>query len=166
MCIKCARRTPVGYRCKECVSNQQAIFYNANAFDPVIQALISIVISAVVAVVAIIFGGSIFFLVFLVGIPVSSAVGVFIADLAHRAVGRRRGKYSWMAVGGGIVVGALIPIVVPGLFLGALFAMTGGLEQGGPLMAFAGFSGIFSIGWWVYVVVATATAVGRLRMGK
>ena len=33
ICLRCAVRTEVGYRCKACVRSQQAIFYNALAAD-------------------------------------------------------------------------------------------------------------------------------------
>jgi hypothetical protein len=163
MCIKCARRTPVGYRCKECVANQQQVFYNSQTFDPVIQGAISIVLSSIAAFFAGIFGGGLLgFFIFLIGIPVSSAIGVFIADLAHRAAGRRRGRYSWLVVGGGIVVGALIVAILPGLFI----MLLAGFQMGAAYTRGFGLGAFTSIGWWVYTVVATASAVGRLRMGK
>src|SRR5436190_16953198 len=51
MCVKCSVRTPVGYRCRECVKGQQAVFYNANALDPVIQAAVSVILSGIAAVI-------------------------------------------------------------------------------------------------------------------
>ncbi len=34
MCNRCAVRTPVGYRCRECVRGQQQVFYTAQTLDP------------------------------------------------------------------------------------------------------------------------------------
>ncbi|MBK8050505.1 MAG: hypothetical protein IPK16_27420, partial [Anaerolineales bacterium] len=33
ICLKCAVLTPVGYRCKECVRTQQAVFFTAGVRD-------------------------------------------------------------------------------------------------------------------------------------
>ena len=135
MCTRCAVKTPVGYRCKECVRNQQQVFYNATPFDPLIQGLISLPLSAVAAALIGLLGLGLWG--WLIAFWAGSAVGVFIADIAHRAVGKRRGRYSWLAVAAGIVLGAL----PAGLFVG------------------------FSIGWLIYIVMATSGAVGRLRFG-
>jgi hypothetical protein len=134
MCTRCAVRTPVGYRCRECVRGQQAKFYNAHALDPLIAGAISVVLSAIGAGIV----GTIGF--FYLSFILSPAVGALIADVVHRAVGRRRGQYSWLVVAGGVVVGGLIPALSLSLF--------------------------FNIGWWIYLVMATGAAIGRLRLGR
>ena len=45
MCTKCAVKTPVGYRCKQCVREQQDKFFNAQVLDYMIAAGVSLVIS-------------------------------------------------------------------------------------------------------------------------
>jgi len=171
MCIKCARRTPVGYRCKECVSNQQAIFFNAQPLDPLIQLVVSTLLSVVGAfLVGVLLSRlSFFFLTLILGIPASAFIGGLIADIAHRAAGRRHGRYAWIAVGAGIIIGALIVGAVPFVInlIVALTAATnpeatGSFGAGGFLLG-ALFQ---SLGWWIYVVVATGAGIGRLRMGK
>ena len=137
MCTRCAVRTPVGYRCKECVKGQQAIFFNSRPLDPVIQVVISLVLSAVAAALISLISRGLFWYGYLIAIFAGSAAGGVIADLAHRAVGRRRGRYSWLVVAGGIVIGAL------------------------PMGLLGG-----SIGWIIYLVAAPAAAVGRLRLGR
>ena len=168
MCVKCARRTPVGYRCRECVSNQLAIFYNAQPLDPLIQLAVSAALSVVGALlIGMLLGGLLGILTIIISIPASAFAGGLIADVAHRAAGRRHGRYSWLAVGAGIVLGALVvgavPLIMSLFFLANVVAEPGarGVGLGGLLGL-----GLSSIGWWIYVVVATATAVGRLRMGK
>jgi hypothetical protein len=135
MCTKCAVKTPVGYRCKECVRGQQTVFYNSNSLDPLIQGVVALPLGAIGA-------GLISFITFgiwgwLIAFWASSAIGALIADIAHRVVGKRRGRYSWLAVGGGIILGALL--VLP-------------------------FVGI-SVTWLIYIALATSGAVGRLRLG-
>ena len=39
-----AVQTPVGYRCKECVGRQQAVFYTGGVLDYVIAGAISVVL--------------------------------------------------------------------------------------------------------------------------
>ena len=65
-----------------------------------------------------------------------------IGGLVHRAVGRRRGKWTWLAAGAGIIVGAL------GALSLTLF-----------LWRFDLISAL------IYAVMATGAAVGVLRMG-
>jgi hypothetical protein len=173
MCSKCAVRTPVGYRCKECVRGQQAVFYTANSLDPLIQFIVSVPLSAVAAALAGAVGG--FFLWF-IAIPASSFVGFFIADLAHRVVGKRRSRYSWLSVAAGIVVGALVVALIPALLYGLMLASLPSPPQGATIEegytppSFSPWllvgSGFTSIGWWIYVVVGTASAIGRLRMSS
>lgn len=172
MCSQCAVRTPVGYRCKECVRGQQAVFYNANQLDPLIQFVVSLPLSIIAALLAGVAGSFLgFFFIWLVMIPAASFAGGLIADLAHRAVGKRRSKYSWLAVAAGIVLGALITAGAPVLInliaysYYAQAAAASGAESGLPSFWAYGLGGFTSIGWWIYVVAGTAAAVARLRLG-
>ena len=142
MCIKCARRTPVGYRCRECVKGQQQVFYSAKGLDPVIQGVLSVILSAIAAGVIGVIGGRLGFWGYFISFSAGSAAGAIIADLAHRAAGRRRGRYSWLIVAGGVVVGALIALPA------AIFLSGGWLP------------------WGIYIFTATSAAVGRLRFGR
>lgn len=157
MCTKCAVPTPVGYRCRECVRQQQDVYYTAQPFDPVVQLIVSVPLSAIAAgLIGGLLGALGLFFALLITIPVSTAAGALIADLAHRAVGKRRGRYGWLVVAAGIIIGALIVPILPGLF---------GLLTGAGLTLFL-IAGFGSIGWWVYVVAGTIAAVGRLRLGR
>lgn len=142
MCTRCAVLTPVGYRCKECVRGQQSVFYNSKPLDPIIQAAVSLPLSAIAAGLVGLIGFGLGLWGWFIAAAASSAAGALIADLAHRAVGRRRGRYSWLAVAGAIVLGALL--------------------AGVPVYVLSGFS----IVWLIYLVVATGAAIGRLRIGR
>lgn len=136
MCTRCAVRTPVGYRCKECVRGQQQVYYNAKPSDLPIQAGISVALGAILGGGAIFLLGMIGFFSLWISILAGPIVGGLIADLAHRAVGRRRSRYGWLVVAGGIGLGCLVGVLLNPL-IGLIFAGT-----------------------------AVAAAVGRLRLGK
>lgn len=136
MCNRCAVRTPVGYRCRECVRGQQEVFYNARTLDPVIQATVGFVLGGIAA--AVIGLVSLGFLGWLIAFWAGSAAGALIADVAYRAVGKRRGRYSWLVVAGSIVVSGLSTVLFTGLSLTSL----------------------------IFVLMAASGAVGRLRLGR
>ncbi len=101
MCTRCAVRTPVGYRCKECVRAQQDRFFDAQMRDYLIAAAASLVLSFVAAgIVALL--GWFYFAFFL-----SPAAGALIGAVVWRLTGRRRGRYTALVVGGAVALGAL-----------------------------------------------------------
>ncbi len=171
MCVKCAKRTPVGYRCKECVRGQQQIFYTAQPFDLVLQGVSSLILGAVGAVLVGFIGGSLGFIGWFIAFVGASAAGALIADVAHRVASRRRGHYSWLVVAAGIVAGSVAVAIIPILLYAMMYApiiaanpeATG---QGLGGLGFMGLMGFANIGWWIYVVVATGAAISRLRLGK
>lgn len=136
MCTQCAVRTPVGYRCKECVRGQQKVYFNAKSTDMVIQAVIAAVLGSISA--ALIGLVSFGFLGWIIAFWAGSAAGALIADLAHRAVGKRRGRYSWLAVAVAIGVGGLVASWISGINLTSV----------------------------IFVAMAVSGAVGRLRLGR
>jgi hypothetical protein len=136
-------RTPVGYRCRECVRGQQQVFYNAKSFDPVIQGGVSAILSGIAAALIGLIGSGLGFWGYFITFWAGSFAGALIADLAHRAAGRRRGQYSWLVVASGVVLGALVAL---------------------PMLLFTGMFAL--IGWLIFVGTATSAAIGRLRLGR
>ncbi len=101
MCVRCAVPTPVGYRCRECVYQQQDAFYKATQRDYLVAAGIAFGLSLPI--------GFIIPRIFLLGVLLLSfPAGALIGDVALRAAGKRRGRYLWMVVVGSILLGALI----------------------------------------------------------
>jgi hypothetical protein len=111
ICTRCAVQTPVGYRCKECVGQQQAVFYTGGVLDYVIAGVISLVLGGVASYLMTLLGAWFFALI------LGPAVGIGIAELVRLAVRRRRTRYLWIVVAVGMVVGSL-----PALLL-ALFSL-------------------------------------------
>jgi len=101
ICPKCAVRTPVGFRCRQCIKGQQAVFYSATPVDYVIAVVIGLVASTIAAFIISAVG--LFFSFFLA--PVAGGV---IAEVVRWATGRRRGRWVWLVVSACVVVGALV----------------------------------------------------------
>lgn len=142
ICARCAVRTPVGYRCKNCIKQQQAVFYTGLPVDYIIAAVVSLPAAAAGAYITSFLGFS--FLGLFFALFISPAAGALVADLAWRAVGRRRSRYLWLVVCGSIVVATL------GVALYRSGASIFSLDLG-----------IYA----VYVVMAVSAAYGRLRAG-
>ena len=149
ICPKCAVRTPVGFRCKQCIKGQQAIFYSATSLDYLIAVVIGLVASTIAAFVISAVG---FFFAFFL----APAAGGVIAEVVRRATGRRRGHRMWLVVSACIVVGALIAAL--GRMLPFLFVP----EARRALLA-APFALIFRIDLILYVVLAIGVFYARLR---
>jgi len=141
MCVRCAVQTPVGYRCRECVRNQQDIYYTATPLDAVIAAAASAGVSLLANYVAGLLPP--FLMLFL-----AAATGGTLPQLIGALTGRRRGRYTHFAVAAGIVIGAiptLLPLAQvvligaplaallwPALFNAVLFAVAYGWFRRGP----------------------------------
>jgi hypothetical protein len=144
ICIQCAVRTPVGYRCRECVRGQQAIFQTAAWYDYAIGAVVALVLSAIMTP----FGGLLGWFAIFLG-PLG---GTVVAEVVRFAVRKRRGRYFAELVGGAMILGAVLVLAVPLLGLVLLGGGRGGL------------GGLFGLLWPViFMVLAVGTAYARLR---
>jgi hypothetical protein len=122
ICYDCAVRTPVGYRCKECVRGQQAVYFNAHPYDLVTAAAIGLVVSAVFGALAYSLLGMFGFFSFLLALFVGPVVGGLIAEVVRRGVGRRRARYLNRVV----VVAAVVGILFGGILLLSVPAIAAG----------------------------------------
>jgi len=133
ICTRCAVQTPVGYRCRQCVIGQQAVFYTGGVADSLIGGAIALVLGGLASLLMALLGS--WFLALILGTP----AGVGLAETVRLAVRRRRSRYLWLAVSGGMVAGAL-----PALLLG--------LSHLGSLLAIG-----------LFLVLAVGAAAARLR---
>jgi len=139
ICIKDARLTPVGYRCKECVRGQQDVFFSATPLDYVITAVIALPMAFIAALIAPNLG----FLTIFAG-PI---VGIAIAEVVRLATGKRRGRYTWIVALACLVAATVLPLL-PRLE----FMLLGG-----------GLLNLLFVG--IYLVLAGGTLASRLRFG-
>ncbi|MFQ6101784.1 MAG: B-box zinc finger protein [Anaerolineae bacterium] len=154
ICAKCAVLTPVGYRCKDCVRAQQQVFYAG--FRP-IHYLIAAAVALPLALVAGWLVPSLGWYAIILG-PLA---GGGIANVAHWAIGRRRGQYTWLIVCGCIVVGVLPQL---GLSLLTLLFLPSLTDVAGTSYYTRGLMGAL----WdvVYLVTAVGAAYAWLRPGR
>jgi len=92
ICISCAVRTPVGYRCNECVREQQNIYFNALGRDNIVALAVGFVLTLIVAPIVGFLLGSIGFFGFFIAFIIGSGAGTTAARIIRRAVGNRRGR--------------------------------------------------------------------------
>ena len=141
ICTSCAIHTPTGYMCKECVRERQKVFDTAMWYDYLIGFGVTFVLSIIASILA---GLVSTFLGLLYGsfaaFFIAGAAGALIADIALRAVKKRRSKALFISCAAGVATGALLLLLV--LFL------TGQV---------LGLLGIV-----IYIVVATPTVYTRI----
>lgn len=122
MCHDCAVQTPVGYRCRECVKEQDRQFYDAHLSDDIRIALVCALYAA---------GGTIalaFFRFLLFALLLAFILGPIAGESARRAIGRRRSHRAPFAAAIGSFLGSLLVgyflagISLSWLLFAALFA--------------------------------------------
>jgi hypothetical protein len=151
ICSKCAVRTPVGYRCRECVREQQQVFETASTIDYVITFGISVV-AGLLALVGLNLLGALPFGAF-IGLFLAPAAGGVIAEVVRRLIRGHRGRYLPTTAAIGAVIGAL-PFLAGGV-ISFLVTLRG--PQG-----FLG--GAFGLLWpAAYTFLIVSTLYWRLR---
>jgi hypothetical protein len=134
ICIKCAVRTPTGYRCRECIRGQQKTFETAQWQDIPLALFVSGILSFLGSLIAGFMG---FFVLFIAPIA-----GTIIAESIRSITKRRRSQNLFIVVAIGTFLGGL-PLLLRDLFFGYIS---------------------LSIIWkGVYLITATTTAYYRIK---
>ena len=150
ICTKCAIHTPVGYRCKECILQQQSAYYAE--FRPRYYVIAGLVTFPL----ALIAGWIVPSLGWFYAVILGPVAGAAIAGVAEWAIKHRRGRYTWLVVCGGIILGA-----VPHVLL-TLISLAGGF-----LIGASPWFGILDVAQdLLYVGTAVGVAYARLRGGS
>jgi predicted RNA-binding Zn-ribbon protein involved in translation (DUF1610 family) len=123
ICIKCANRTSVGYRCPDCLYELEEKYYTGNNIDYLIALGVSAPLSLITGLLLLLvgsFGFSIWLIFF--AFPIGGAVGTLLAKLTFRAIGRRRSRHMGTIVTTVVALGSFGPtllLFVLGLSVGA-----------------------------------------------
>lgn len=121
ICTRCAVKTPVGYRCKECVKDQQSSFYSALWYDYILALIVTIPLAVIAA----------FFIpgVGWLTIFVSPFAGMVIAEAVRLVVRKRRGRWIPLVVSLGIILGSA-PIIINRVWGNQLYTLESLLWHG------------------------------------
>lgn len=115
ICPRCARRTPVGFRCPDCIREQEDRYYTGGNLDYVIATVIALPLSLIGAgLFTTILGGFGFFILF-IGFFVAPIISGLIAEAVRWGVRKRRSRYL-----SHVVVGCFILGTAPFLILALL----------------------------------------------
>lgn len=109
MCVDCAVRTPVGYRCRECVRGQQQVFFKGTQTDDILTFSINAVLSGIAIGILAAVNLTWILIAIVVGLP----LGAGISELGLRATQRRRSRYSHYIAAAGAVIGGLVGVLLP-----------------------------------------------------
>lgn len=140
ICASCAVRTPTGYRCRECVRSQQKVFNTALWYDYLTGPLITLIGSAMASVLVSVITMFTGFFIFFIAAAVAGGAGVTLANLALKAINKRRSRSLFVSCAAGVVLGA-VPVALFLLFSGNIFGL---------------------IAQAIYLVIATPTVYSRL----
>jgi hypothetical protein len=121
ICASCAIRTPIGYRCKECVKGQQKVFNTSEWYDYISGFIVAALLSAVGAFLVTLIGGIGFFGWFLIAAGAPTAA-VVIAEGVRLVTRRHRSRTLFITVAAGVVLGAL-PVMLFQIFRFDLFGI-------------------------------------------
>ncbi|MEM7347510.1 MAG: DnaJ domain-containing protein, partial [Chloroflexota bacterium] len=124
ICPKCAQRTPVGFRCPDCIREQEDKFYTGGNSDYFIAALIALPLSLIVALIFVFIIGGIGFFAWIISFFAAPFATGIIAEAVRWGVGKRRSRYLGRIVAG-CLIGATVPFMAIFLFSGSFFSLIG-----------------------------------------
>jgi len=157
ICAEDAVRTPTGYRCRQCIREQQKVFDTAVWSDYII-AFVSAGIGSAIASVLVLLASQFFFGILVLFL--APAAGGVIGNIVLRFIRNRRSRTLFLTAAIGMVAGAL-----PALIVFSLPALLGILAGG-----FRGIAGLLPAIWEVVylfmAVPAAYTQISGIRLGR
>ncbi len=154
ICTSCAVHTPTGYRCRECVQQQQKKFDTAVWSDYLIVLIVTTFLSGMASLIMFLISSFLWgFIVFFVSPP----AGILIADSTRWLVRGRRSRWMNLTFALSMILGALPLLLLTGLG-GTLLFVLGAYVADMSVSLF----GLGSLFWQiVYLVLAVPTAYSR-----
>jgi hypothetical protein len=149
MCTRCVRLTPVGYRCKDCIYEQQEVYFNATALHYVIGAMVALPLGAIGGFLANALG---FWIIF-----IAAGAGTLMGRIVFRLIGRRRGRWLPHLVAVMLVIGSLAGVLLRLVGVALMVTLTdAGLAQ---------LSGMITSFIWpiIFAVVAAGSAYYQMK---
>jgi hypothetical protein len=153
MCSKCAVLTEVGYKCRQCIYNQQSAFFKATERDHLLAAAVAVGLGLV--------GGLIVPRTFVIGaLFLGPAMGALIGWAMLRVGQNRRGRHFPLIAAAAIAITALVTnLALIEAILGS-FSVISRMPNGGEL---AGVVLQAALPLVIYVVASVLVASRRLR---
>src|SRR5512141_1519166 len=111
ICSKCAIKSPVGYRCPECVKSQQKIFDTAVWSDYLLGFITAMILSGIASFLISLIG-SIGFIGWFLVIAGAPTAGVVIAEGVRYIIRRHRSRQLFITIAVGVALGALPAILM------------------------------------------------------
>ncbi|HIC88718.1 MAG TPA: hypothetical protein EYP04_04880 [Anaerolineae bacterium] len=102
ICMDCAVLTEVGYRCKECVRGQQAVFYTASGMNQLLGAGAALLLGVALGLAAVFITG----FLWLWSLLVAPVAGGIVAEGVWRAAGRKRARHFNLMASALVILGA------------------------------------------------------------
>ncbi len=149
MCLKCVQRTPVGYRCKECLGEQRAGYYTATPLDYALTAILGFLLGGVAVLVMNFINLGLFSII--IAIFAGPFAGGIISEIIRRATAKRRGRYLALTATLAIALAAFAVFLLPVL----PFLLAGSARALGAVL--------MNWGLWVFLALTLSTTFARLR---
>ncbi len=156
ICTEDAVRTPTGYRCRNCVREQQKIFDTALWYDYILAFIVAAIGSGIASLLVLAISSFFFGLLILFLAPGAGAV---IGNLVLRFIKNRRSRRLFLTSALGMVAGAL-PVLIMFSLPALIGVLYGGLQ---------GVIGLLPAVWEVVylflAVPAAYTQISGIRIG-
>jgi hypothetical protein len=145
ICSSCAVRTPVGYRCKDCVREQQKVFDTASWYDFIVAFAVAAVVCGAGSILSTIIG--------YLSLFIAAVAGYLAARAVLWAVRRRRHRFLWLAAVAGGIAGC-----IPILFVAGILTVFGFFGEGG--WSFADIGMIWPL---MYMVISVGSLIINIK---
>ncbi len=107
ICPRCAVLTPIGYRCRECLREQQKKFDTAEWYDYILAFISGVVISFIGSILVNFLVQFLGFWIILVFIAIGTFSGLVITEAIRYVTRRRRSNRLFQIAAASVIVGCL-----------------------------------------------------------